>query len=140
MSQHNTTSRSAGDPGPVMDTIDKMRVVAAWLDEKQALDVVALDVAGICSIAEGLVIASAKSARHAQALADFLLESVKKNGLEFMGMEGHKGGTWILVDLNDVLVHLFRPETREFYNLEGLWSEAGRLELNLETSGRDGRE
>lgn len=132
----NTNTKSVGSP----DTPEKMRIVAGWLDDKQAEDIVALDVAGICGIAEGLVVASAGSVRHAQALADHLLATVKQHGLEYMGMEGYQGGSWILVDLNDVLVHIFRPETRQFYNLEGLWSEAEQLDLHLDSSGTDERE
>jgi len=114
-----------------LDTNDKMRVVAEWLDDKQAQDIVALDVSEICSIAEGLVVCSAKSVRHAQALADHVLKSCKDEGVAYMGMEGYKGGSWVLIDLNDVLVHVFKAETRQFYNLEGLWSEARELELSF---------
>lgn len=131
MNLEETTPENAGKPGPGLDTIGKMRVVAGWLDDKQALDIIALDVAGICGIAEGLVLASANSVRHAQALADHVLKSAKELGVEFMGMEGYRGGSWILLDLNDVLVHIFRPEARQFYNLEGLWSEAEPVELDF---------
>jgi ribosome-associated protein len=128
------SKKNAGADGS-MDTIEKMRFTAGLLDEKQANDIAALDVAGICGIAEGLVIVSASSVRHAQALADHLLAAAKEHGVEYMGMEGYKGGSWILVDLNDVLVHIFHPETRQFYNLEGLWSEAGRVDTGLEGAG-----
>ena len=124
-------------PGNSMDTIEKMRFAAGLLDEKQANDIVALNVAGICGIAEGLVIVSAGSVRHAQALADHILAAAKEHGVEYMGMEGYKGGSWILVDLNDVLVHIFHPDTRQFYNLEGLWSEAEHVDTGLESAGRN---
>lgn len=134
MNQEKNTGAEAVKAGSAMDTIEKMHVVAAWLDDKQALDIVALDVSGICAIAEGLVICSAKSVRHAQALADHMLKSAKDNGIEYLGMEGYKGGGWVLIDLNDVLVHVFKEETRQFYNLEGLWSEADQLELVFDQS------
>lgn len=123
-----------------METTDKMRAVAAWLDDKQAQNIVALDVSGICGIAEGLVICSAKSVRHAQALADHMLKAAKDNGVEYLGMEGYKGGGWVLIDLNDVLVHIFKEETRQFYNLEGLWSEADELELDFGPSSPAGQQ
>jgi ribosome-associated protein len=109
-----------------------MLAVAGWLREKKAEDLMALDVNGLCGIAEGLVLATAGGVRHAKALAEHVLKMVKQHGIEYMGMEGHQGGNWILVDLNDVLVHIFQADSREFYNLEGLWSEAERLELPAE--------
>ena len=69
--------------------------------------------------------------RHAQALADYVLEKVGQSGLEYMGMEGYKGGDWILLDLNDVIVHIFLTDTRQFYNLEGFWARGKEVDLNL---------
>ncbi|BBD07854.1 ribosome silencing factor [Desulfovibrio ferrophilus] len=113
------------------NTEDKMRIVARWLHEKQGKDIKALNVEGICSITEGVVLATANNLRHGQALADFVLDMCDENKIPFSGMEGYKTGTWLLVDLNDVLVHIFQGESRGFYNLEGLWSEAPELELDL---------
>lgn len=122
-------------PGP--GTEEKMRIVAAWLHEKQARDIVALNVEGICSITEGVVLATAGSLRHGQALADYVLDMCNETKLPFSGMEGYKAGNWILVDLNDVLVHVFQSESRGFYNLEGLWSEAPEVELDLPEAEAD---
>lgn len=113
-----------------MASNDKARLVAGWLVEKKAKDVEALDVSGICPITEALVVATATSGRHAKGLADAVLERVAEEKLEFLGQEGMRDGNWILLDLNDVLVHIFRKEFRELYNLEGLWSEGPRLALD----------
>lgn len=118
-------------------TEEKMRIVAGWLQEKQGKAIKALNVEGLCSITEGVVLATAGSVRHGQALADHVLDMCKETGIPFSGMEGYKTGSWLLVDLNDVLVHVFQEESRKFYNLEGLWSEAPELELNLPAGEED---
>ena len=125
MTVANTTSLS---------TEDKVRAVAVWLDEKKAVDIAALDVRELSSITEALVLASATSTRHAQGLARHLMDKVNETGMEYLGMEGFKEGVWILVDLNDVLVHVFLDDAREFYDLEGLWSEGTPIELSSTTA------
>lgn len=112
-------------------TVDKLKVVAEWLDEKKGRDIVAMDVTGLCSIAEGLLVVTAGSIKHAQALADYVLDRSGEEGIEYLGMEGYKSGGWILVDLNDVLLHIFQQDNRGFYNLEGLWAESEEVELTL---------
>lgn len=92
----------------------------------------ALDVGRLSSVADVFIIATAKNSRHAQALADWVLGKAKESGVGYLGMEGYSGASWILLDLNDVLLHIFTEETRSFYNLEGLWSEAGRIEVKAE--------
>jgi ribosome-associated protein len=114
-----------------METLDKVRTLAAWLAEKKAKDIVAIDVAKISNIAEAMVLASAGSARQAQALADHLMQRCGEEKIPFLGHEGYKNAQWILVDLGDVLVHVFQEESRGFYNLEGLWSEGPAIALNL---------
>ncbi len=106
---------------------EKVQLVWAWLDEKKAQDILALDVRPITVAAEAMVLATASTARHAQALADWLLQKTAEANFEFLGMEGTKTGRWILVDLNDVIVHILQEEARDYYNLEGLWSGADQL-------------
>lgn len=125
---------AGGEVRAAMDTAAKMRLVSGWLHDNKAEAIMALDVSGLCGVAEGMVLASAHSGRHAQGLADNLLKSASEAGVEFLGMEGYQGGTWILLDFNDVLVHIFKPEIRSFYNLEGLWPEAESLDLKLDES------
>lgn len=114
-----------------IETADKVQLVAEWLDEKQANEISAVDVQGICPIAEVVMVAGAKGVRHAQALADYVLEKLADDNIEYLGMEGYKSGDWILLDLNDIIVHIFQDENRGFYNVEGLWSEGTRMELNI---------
>lgn len=114
-----------------IETADKVQLVAEWLDEKQANEISAVDVQGICPIAEVVMVAGAKGVRHAQALADYVLEKLAEDNIEYLGMEGYKSGDWILLDLNDIIVHIFQDDNRGFYNVEGLWSEGTRMELNI---------
>ena len=100
---------------------EKAVLVANWLRDKKAQDVTVLDVTGVCPITEMLVLASATSPRHAKGLAS--------QKLEYLGLEGQGEGAWILVDLNDVLVHVFSGANRELFDLEGLWCEGARVEL-----------
>ena len=111
------------------DYRDKTSRIVSWLNNKQARDILALDVKASNSITDSVVIASATSIRHAQALADMLMEMFSEQALEVLGLEGYRPGTWILIDCNDVVVHIFQEGERGFYNLEGLWSKAPRLEL-----------
>ena len=88
----------------------------------------ALDVSGLASFAETLIIVTATSVRQAQALADDVLERCKQEAIEFLHMEGYNSGQWILLDLNDVVVNIFQSDARELFNLEGLWSGARILD------------
>ncbi|WP_022662706.1 ribosome silencing factor [Paucidesulfovibrio longus] len=119
----NKTEKVPGSPS----NLEKARLVVEWLDEKQAVDVTAMNVEGLCPITETIVVASARGVRHAQSLADMLLDRSGEQKLGYLGMEGYQSGAWILVDLNDVVVHIFQDDKRSLYNIEGLWSEAERL-------------
>jgi len=112
---------------PAMPTEQKSQLLAALLDEKQGEDIVLLDVTGICPIAEHIIVVTGRGQRHAQSLADAAHLLAKENNFISFGREGYETGTWILVDLNDVVIHIFQDEVRRFYNIEGLWSEGKRL-------------
>ncbi|WP_291327488.1 ribosome silencing factor [Desulfovibrio sp. UCD-KL4C] len=114
-----------------IETKDKLQLITEWLDEKQAIDVVAIDVTGICPISEIVMVVSAKGVRHAQSLADNTLEKLAAGNIEYLGMEGYQTGDWILLDLNDIIIHIFQEDNRGFYNVEGLWSEGKRVELDI---------
>ena len=105
--------------------------VAAWLYEKKAKDIKAVDVTGLSPICEAMVMASAASVRQAQALADHVLACSGDHGFSYLGMEGYRTGQWVLLDLNDVLVNIFQEDQRSFYNIEGLWSEGKPIALSL---------
>lgn len=91
------------------------------LDEDKAEDIVVIDLAGKSSFADRMVIASGRSARHVGAMADRLTERLKAMGLR-VTVEGQPQCDWVLLDAGDVVVHLFRPEVRAFYNLEKMWA------------------
>jgi len=86
-----------------------------------------LDLSGTSPVAEVMLIVTAQGARHAQALADFLLKNCAEENFETLGLEGYKNGQWVLLDCNDVLVHIFLQHNRDFYNLEGLWNQAKKI-------------
>lgn len=112
-----------------MESRPKALLVAEWLRDKKGQDVEVIDVAGICPIAETIVLVTATSQRHAKGLASHVLDRTAEENLEYLGMEGQREGEWILVDLNDVLVHVFTGDRRDLLDLEGLWSEGERLKL-----------
>lgn len=92
------------------------------LDDDKAEDVVTIDLRGKSSMADYLVIASGRSSRQVGAMADHLLRKVKTEGFGTASVEGIPQNDWVLIDAGDVIVHLFRPEVRAFYNIEKMWS------------------
>ena len=106
----------SADPGRLL------KVVTDTLDGAKAQDVVVIDLKGKTSIGDHMVIASGRSQRHVGAVADHLIKALKDEGYGRARVEGLPQGDWVLIDAGDVIVHLFRPEVREFYNLEKMWS------------------
>ena len=98
-----------------------LTLVLAALDDDQAIDTLSIPLAGKSSLADHMVIASGRSTRHVAAMAQKLAEKVKKAG-GVARIEGLPNADWVLIDSDDVIVHLFRPEVRSFYNLERMWS------------------
>jgi ribosome-associated protein len=103
-------------------TADELALIEASLDDDKAEDVVVIDLAGKCGFADFMVIASGRSDRHVGAMADHLVEKLKGLGLHSVPTEGMETRDWVLLDGGDVVVHLFKPDIRTFYNLEKLWS------------------
>lgn len=99
-----------------------VKEIVHWLDEAKAEQIVSIDLAGKTSIGDFMIIASGRTDRHVGAIADKVQESLKDNGHGRVRMEGTETCDWVLIDTGDVIVHLFRPEVREFYNLEKMWS------------------
>lgn len=97
-------------------------LVLEQLDEDQAQDIVSVPLAGKSSIADHMVIASGRSTRQVAAIAQKLAEKIKQSGFGHVRLEGLPAADWVLVDAGDVVIHLFRPEVRSFYNLERMWS------------------
>ena len=96
--------------------------VVASLDGDKAEEIVTIDLRGRSSIADRMVVATGRSQRQVGAMADHLVEKLKGAGIS-PSVEGQGQGDWVLIDAGDVIVHLFRPEVREFYDLEGMWLE-----------------
>jgi ribosome-associated protein len=92
------------------------------LDDLKGVDVRRIDVRDRTSITDVIVIASGTSERHVRSLADRVVERAKEAGVKPLGVEGERGGDWLLIDLGDVVVHVMSREKRDFYNLEKLWS------------------
>jgi ribosome-associated protein len=111
---------------------EKARVAAAAALEKVAEDLVALDVSGVVSFADVFVIATGRSERHVRSIADAIAEAAALAGEPPLGVEGYDEGRWVLIDLADVIVHVFLAEARAHYDLERLWSDAPLLELGLQ--------
>lgn len=105
-----------------MNTEALLKVIQAQLEDSKALDIVVLDVKKLSNTVDAMVIATATSSRHAQSTAKKLVDAVKTAGMRPLGVEGDSFGEWILIDCNDVLVHVMLKEQRELYNLEKLWS------------------
>ncbi len=103
-------------------------IIENSLDDDKAEDIVVIDLAGKSSIADYMIIASGRSARHVSTIADKLSERLKKAGFPPMAIEGKETCDWVLADCGDIIVHLFRPEVRELYNLEKMWSAPPMLE------------
>jgi ribosome-associated protein len=97
-------------------------MILARLDDDKAQDVVFIDLKGKSAIADGLVVASGRSHRHVGAMADHLLRALKDEGYGRARVEGLPSCDWVLIDTGDVIIHLFRPEVRTFYNIEKIWS------------------
>jgi ribosome-associated protein len=100
-------------------------LVMSQLDDDQAQEIVSIPLAGKSSIADHMVIASGRSTRQVAAMAQKLAERIKQAGLGPVRLEGLPAADWVLIDAGDVVIHLFRPEVRSFYNLERMWSFEG---------------
>jgi ribosome-associated protein len=112
-----------------MNPLDKALLCASIILERKAADLVLFEVGKMTSVADYFLIASGKSSRQVQAIAEHLERRMKAEGFIPFGSEGKREGHWILLDYSDVIVHLFYQPVREFYDLEGLWVEAPRVEI-----------
>ncbi|WP_457601333.1 ribosome silencing factor [Hydrogenivirga sp.] len=109
--------------------MEKLRRIKELLENKKAENIVVLDVSNLTNISDFFVIATANSTVHAKALADYLVEEMEKAGYQVDHVEGTEFGNWILIDLLDVIVHIFTPEWRDHYGIEWIWSEARKVEV-----------
>ena len=98
-----------------------MKTVLVSLEDSKAEDIVSIDIQGKSPLADYMVVASGRSHRHVAAVADHLLKALKDAGLGNARVEGLSGADWVLIDAGDVVIHVFRPEVRDFYNIEKMW-------------------
>tara|TARA_Y100000816_G_C25835891_1_gene436958 strand:+ start:63 stop:410 length:348 start_codon:yes stop_codon:yes gene_type:complete len=106
-----------------MRVIDIKRNIENILDNNKATNITSIDLKNKSYIADYMIIASGTSSRHLQALSEILVSELKKIGLDQCRIEGRESNDWKLVDTDDIIVHIFHPEKREFYDLEKMWSE-----------------
>jgi len=118
-----------------MNLLDKARLCVNIILERKAIEPVLFEVGQLTSIADYFLIASGKSSRQVQAIAQHLRTRMKEEGFTLFGIEGEREGHWILLDYGDLIVHLFHQPVREFYDLEGLWIEAPRVEMDTHVGG-----
>jgi len=97
-------------------------LILETLDENSAQDTINIDIGGKSSVADYMIVSSGRSNRHVNALADYVMRALKEDGHKSLGVEGLEASDWVLIDAGDVIVHIFRPEVRQFYNLEKIWS------------------
>jgi ribosome-associated protein len=114
------------------DAADRgLELVLASLEDSKAEDIVTINIAGKSALGDHMVVVSGRSSRHVMAIADHLISDMKDAGHKQARVEGQETGDWVLIDLGDIIIHIFRPEIRAFYNIEKMWSapdmEDGRL-------------
>ena len=121
-----TDTSTANATAPLLSETDDAKALSDYvqsiLDENSAQDIIEIDIQGKSSVADYMLVASGRSNRHVSALSDYVLRGLKEQGFKSLGIEGKETGDWILIDVGDVILHIFRPEVRLFYNLEKIWS------------------
>jgi len=116
-------------PAANTQSMDKARMAAEAALDVKAEDVVALDVKELSSFADVFVVCTGRSDRQVRAIADSVEKAAKQAGEPPLGIEGYAEGRWVLIDLDDVIVHVFTPDNREHYDIERLWSDAPHLDV-----------
>lgn len=116
------TAKAAGAARAPFDVEDLHKLVMQSLDDDQAVEVVSIPLAGKSNIADHMVVASGRSTRQVASMAVKLADKIKERFGKIVRIEGLPAADWVLVDADDVIVHLFRPEVRTFYNLERMWA------------------
>ena len=125
-SDASSVAETSNEPATVSKPNDSLHaLILHQLDEDQAADIISIPLAGISTIADYMVIASGRSTRHGTAFAEKMSSRIEPEGSGFPRLEGLPTADWVLIDAGDVVVHLFRPEVRSFYNLERMWGGDG---------------
>jgi ribosome-associated protein len=110
-----------------LDSLEKFLFCAKLAHDKKARNLVILELKSVSSLADYFIICSGTSDRHVQAIASHIEISLKEKGSFALGIEGFRAGRWVLLDYDDVIIHVFQEKEREFYDLESLWNECPRI-------------
>lgn len=113
-----------------MKTLEKARLCLEIIQERKAVDPILMEVGRLTSIADYFLVASGASSRQVQAISQHMARRLREEGFRPFGVEGEQEGHWVLMDYGDVVIHIFYQPVREFYDLEGLWTEAPRVALD----------
>lgn len=131
-------SDSVRNPSAHIAPSDLLETITTALDTNKAEDIVPVNLAGKSAIADYMVIASGNSSRQVTALTDYVLKALKEKGVIGSRVEGLGQADWVLIDTGDIIVHIFRPEVRSFYNLDKLWaSEADDAAVSDDQAAED---
>ncbi len=122
---HDSQAKRPPDPAQ----LGRARALAAAAHDRQAEDVVALDVRELTSLADTFLIASGRSRQQVRAIADAVLEVARRDGIRSLGAEGLEEGVWALLDFGSAIFHVFHTDTRSHYDLERLWADAPQLDV-----------
>ena len=114
----------------IIDSKEQLQIAVKAADSKRAEDILALDVREVSLLADYFMICSANSERQINAITEEIIDKEEENNYEVKRIEGKEGGKWILIDLGDLIVHVFHAPEREFYNLEKLWSDAPLVNIS----------
>jgi ribosome-associated protein len=131
----SATAAAAGTGRAPIDVDDLHKLVMQSLDDDQAQEIVSIPLAGKSNIADHMVIASGRSTRQVASMANKLADRIKQDFGRIVRIEGLAAADWVLIDADDVIVHLFRPEVRNFYNLERMWAFGDDSGVNAATGG-----
>lgn len=130
-----TDLKQADSPQKAPFDLEAMKVaVIDALDDIKGFDITTMDVRKLTNMTSYMIVASATSSRQAKAMGDNVREKLKEKGYSIRGTEGEKDGEWVLVDLNDIVVHIMIPATRAYYNLEQLWGDAEARRGHIKTA------
>ncbi len=135
----NTQSQEASQSTTTKETVDSLDLAMAALDaalEKKALEPMILKVGDLCSYADHILVLSGRSDRQVDAIAEGIKAVLRDKGYMAMGVEGKASGQWALLDYGDLIIHIFHHPVREHYDLESLWSEAERVEIDIPDEAR----
>ena len=135
MTSTSATAAAAGTGRAPIDVDDLHKLVMQSLDDDQAQEIVSIPLAGKSNIADHMVIASGRSTRQVASMANKLADRIKQDFGRIVRIEGLAAADWVLIDADDVIVHLFRPEVRNFYNLERMWAFGDDSGVNAATGG-----